>query len=85
MTVDIGDASPATDLATLGERLRALGACSVPGGTAQKRFIRNVAGKAPETLSARQAAYVEILCWTYRRQLPPRLVPASKPPALPKP
>lgn len=73
------------ELAKLGERLRALGLCSLLPGTAQKRFIRSVADKAPEALSERQRAYVEILCWTFRRQLPPHLVPASKPPALPKP
>ncbi len=83
--MDNGDGSASPDLVLLYERLTALRTVSMLSGTKAKRFTRQVCDMPLEKITARQRAYVEILCWTFRRQLPPHLVPASKPPALPNP
>jgi hypothetical protein len=65
----------------------ALGQCSYPPATANKRFARNMAFLAknsPEKeLSDRQRHYMQQMAWTYRRQIPAHLVPVSKPTEMP--
>ncbi|HUO23691.1 MAG TPA: hypothetical protein VMU59_14335 [Caulobacteraceae bacterium] len=61
----------------------ALGRCSFLPGSAEKRFCRDMAARAalaaPPELTERQAAYLERLCWRFRRQLPAHLVPSEQP------
>lgn len=55
------------------------------GGFLGRRFIVSVAAMAHTVeLTERQRYYLEMLAWTYRRQIAPHLVPDAKPPALPK-
>lgn len=69
------------------ELATALGECSYPPATSQKRFARDISFLAvndpTRELSDRQRYYMEIMAWRYRRQLPQRLVPDSKPVDLP--
>ena len=69
------------------ELAKALGACSYPPGTSQKRFALDIlflAEHSPDReLSDRQRHYMQLLAWRYRRQMPSRLVPESKPADLP--
>ncbi len=69
------------------ELVKALGACSYPPGTSQKRFARDIlflAEHSPDReLSDRQRHYMQLMAWRYRRQMPSRLVPESKPADLP--
>jgi hypothetical protein len=52
-------------------------------GIASKRFVRDMADRAaltdPAPLSPKQAAYLEQLAWSFRRQMPAWLVPPTKP------
>lgn len=61
----------------------ALGSCSFPPGSSQKRFARDLAYRATNAptvdITLRQRHYLELLAWKYRRQLPKRLVPDRKP------
>ena len=65
----------------------ALDACTYPPGCGPKRFARDVAYTAAtdpsRELTLRQRHYMEILAWTYRRQMPRDLIPEKKPPDLP--
>lgn len=67
----------------------ALGQCSFLPASAQKRFCRDLAYVAEHSpdkeLSPRQAHYMQIMAWRYRRQMPAHLVPAEKPADLPPP
>ena len=68
----------------------ALGSCSYPSASAQKRFARNMADIArlspDKELSERQRHYMQLMAWRYRRQLPAQFVPLNKPADLaPKP
>jgi hypothetical protein len=69
------------------ELAKALGACSYPPATSQKRFARDIsflaANDPARELSDRQRHYMEIMAWRYRRQLPQGLVPERKPLDLP--
>ena len=60
-----------------------LACCSMLPGSGQKRFVHSVRGLDPARLTERQRAYLDLLAWTFRRQLPRDLVPASKPDQLP--
>lgn len=64
-------------------RLQALKKCVFLPGSNHKRFVRQTdpAGK----LTERQIAYIGILAYRYRRQMPDHLVPAQKPADLPPP
>jgi hypothetical protein len=66
---------------------KALGCCSFPPATSQKRFARNMAFLAEHDprreISQRQRHYLELMAWRYRRQLPRDLVPLNKPLDLP--
>jgi len=66
-------------------RVQALAGCRFLPGHPHKRFARQVAAQLAGggALTERQAAYLELLCWTYRRQLPPGLAPERKPPPVP--
>ena len=68
-------------------KIKALGDCRLLAGHPHKRFIRNMATFAemyPDNdLTERQAYYLEILCWRYRRQMPHDLVPQADPGPLP--
>lgn len=59
----------------------ALGGCSYPPATAQKRFARQMAEHAaamPDTpISDRQARYLCIMAWRYRRQVGAKIVEAA--------
>lgn len=62
---------------------RALHRCTFQPGIGAKRFAREMAQasrlrETPE-LTERQAAWLESLAWTYRRQMPAPLVPLEKP------
>ena len=70
-------------LRVLRARMTGLQACSLLPGSADKRFIRETCCREPGTLSDRQTAYIEILAWKYRRQLPPGVAPGKEPPPLP--
>jgi hypothetical protein len=65
----------------------ALGHCTYPPATPQKRFAREmsfVAKNDPSrVLSDRQSHYLEIMAWRYRRQMPRNLIPPSEPAPLP--
>ena len=65
----------------------ALGRCSYPPATANKRFAGNMAFLAKNSpgkeLSERQRHYMQQMAWRYRRQLPAHLVPLNKPGDLP--
>ncbi len=66
---------------------KALGACSFLPGSSQKRFARDLAFVAEHSpdreLTDRQRHYLQLMAWRYRRQIPKRLVPESKPEDLP--
>lgn len=66
---------------------KALGNCSFPPGTADKRFARNMAFLAehsPEReITERKDLNLRRLAYRYRRQMPAALVPAEKPADLP--
>lgn len=60
-----------------------LARCRLPPASWSKRFAREIGALAqtPDAaLSPREAAALERLCWTFRRQLPEQYVPARKPP-----
>lgn len=68
------------------QRLAALHGCSMLPASPDKRFVRllygamqNVPGRAEQDLTPLQRARLEGLCWRYRRQLPPSLVPSTNP------
>ena len=65
------------------ERAETLVGCRLPPASFTKRFARTIAEVAGGDLGITepQAIRLEALCWTFRRQLPTRLVPASKPAA----
>ena len=69
------------------ELAKALGNCSYPPGTSQKRFALDIlflAENNPDKeLSDRQRSYMQLMAWRYRRQMPSRLVPERKPADLP--
>jgi hypothetical protein len=69
------------------ELAKALGSCSYPPGTSQKRFARDIlflAENDPDKeLSDRQRHYMQLMAWRYRRQMPSRLVPERQPDDLP--
>jgi hypothetical protein len=46
-------------------------------------FIAGVCHGTPNDLTARQAAWIDRLCWTYRAQRAPEVVPAQEPPRPP--
>ncbi len=75
--------------AMLKARMRALANVSAGLGTIGRRFIRDVCRNPTmivAKMSDRQAMMVERLAWTYRRQMPDRLVPPLNPgPMPPKP
>jgi hypothetical protein len=64
-----------------------LGRLSFLPGSAQKRFARDIAFHAAtmpdKEISLRQRHYMELMAWRYRRQLPSRFVPETKPLNLP--
>lgn len=66
---------------------RALGGVTFCPGIGSKRFAREMAALAEaepgRELTGRQAQYLEVLAWRYRRQMPAKLVPRSKPADLP--
>ena len=50
-------------------KIRALSGCTFgPGSTAMERFVRDMQGREGE-LTAKQAQYLDSLCYHYRRQL----------------
>jgi hypothetical protein len=63
--------------------ITALAVCSFPPGSYDKRFVRDLhsrmASKDAGPLTEKQSAYLRILAWRYRRQMPAALVPATKP------
>ncbi len=77
--VRITNLAPAPpDLAA--ERAVALARCSFLPGHPHKRFAGDCAAivAAGKPLTERQAAHLARLAWTYRRQMPARLVPEHK-------
>jgi hypothetical protein len=74
----MADYRPMSDLERA--RARALGACRFPTACFSKRFARTIAAQATSgEITEKQAAMLERLCWTYRRQIPRELVPAEEP------
>lgn len=71
----------ADDLNLARERLAALKKASFPAGTNYKRFVMDTPLEAE--LSERQVAYIAILAWKFRRQLPNKIIPHGTPPNLP--
>lgn len=63
------------------QRLRALKNATFQPGTNWKRFVRDTPADAD--LTERQVAYIAILAWKFRRQIPAALVPHGKPANLP--
>lgn len=68
-------------------RAKALAQCTFLPGSAEKRFVRDMERKAiydmQSALTPRQASYLELLCYKFRRQLKLKgfddLVPGKKP------
>lgn len=58
-------------------KVSCLSQCNFTPGTFSKRFIRELKAQIYETgaITEKQAAVVEKMCWTFRRQLPEHLVP----------
>jgi len=55
--------------------VEALAGCSFCPGTSQKRFVRQMAARdRAKPLTERQRAYLWAVAWSWRRQLPRRLV-----------
>lgn len=71
---------PITPLELL--RVTALSQCSLPPATMTKRFARDlkVQVSASATITEKQAAYLLVCCYRYRRQIDPKLVPETPPP-----
>ncbi len=71
---------PATDVEK--ERVAALVKCSLPPVSMTKRFARDVAFQVANTgeISEKQAAYLAVSAYRFRRQMPAHLVPESPPP-----
>lgn len=69
------------DLELARKRLAALKGATFQPGTNPKRFVRDTALDAE--LTERQIAYIAILAWKFRRQIPAALVPHGTPPNLP--
>lgn len=63
------------------QRLEALKRCTFVPGSNPKRFCRDT--PLDNTLTERQCAYIDILAWRFRRQMPAALVPSAKPADLP--
>jgi hypothetical protein len=66
-----------TRLEHLDQMRKALGQCTFPPATAQKRFARQVAAMYLDKITEKQWRYVIRLAWRYRRQMPPDLVPSK--------
>lgn len=61
----------------------ALGRCSFLPASGEKRFAHDMAALAARDpaaeLSDKQARYLQVLAYKFRRQMPAKLVPAEKP------
>lgn len=55
----------------------ALVACTFPPGSHQKRFARNMARSVDKPITKKQARYLCILAWRFRRQVGWRIVNAA--------
>lgn len=61
----------------------ALGQCTLPSGTMTQRFARQLCEEAHgerRRISEKQAAYLLVCCYRYRRQMPRDLAPKEPPP-----
>lgn len=63
-------------------RANALSDCRFTPGTFHKRFARETCSHIALNgiITQKQAECIERMAWTYRRQLPPQLVPGAQPP-----
>jgi hypothetical protein len=59
-----------------------LASCSLPPATMTKRFALQLKDQIIDRkeISDKQAAYLQVCCYRYRRQMSPALVPATPPP-----
>lgn len=64
------------------ERVTALSQCTLPPLTMTKRFARDIKVQMSATgcITEKQASYLTVCCYRYRRQIDPKLVPDSPPP-----
>lgn len=67
------------------ERARALALrkCTLPVASMTKRFVRTVAAQmmaVPPMITHKQAVYIDVCAYRFRRQMPAELVPAEPPP-----
>lgn len=63
-------------------RARALAQCTLPPCSMTKRFARELKDQVTNqgVITERQASYLAVCCYRFRRQLPSELVPDSPPP-----
>lgn len=63
--------------------IKALQFVTFTPGSAPKRFARDMDGRAHRdpaaALSPKQSQYLECLAWRFRRQIPEKLIPTTKP------
>lgn len=63
-------------------RARALVQCTLPPYSMTKRFARDLKDQVTNRgeITEKQAAYLAVCCYRFRRQLPSELVPSEPPP-----
>lgn len=65
------------------DRALALVKCTLPPASMTKRFAQTVRAQmmaVPPVITEKQAAYLAVCCYRFRRQMPQELVPESPPP-----
>lgn len=50
-------------------KVKHLAQCTFRPGSYEKRFVRDMAGRPDAELSIRQAHYIDLLYWMYRKQI----------------
>ncbi len=60
-------------------RVRALRQATMQPGSWDKRFVRDLCGKLPESFTEAQHRHIVRLAWKYRRQIGSTLSPAINP------
>jgi hypothetical protein len=71
--------APDDILALMARRQAALRDGDLPLTDWETAVVADVAGIHPLDLTDRQAAWLNVICWRHRAQLPAELVPASAP------
>jgi hypothetical protein len=71
---------PITDLEK--QQALALACCTLPPATMTKRFARDLKAQVETRgeITEKQAAYLLVCCYRYRRQIDSKLVPSDPPP-----